>query len=165
MVGKVKSVENDMESFLGLVGKEDVSYKDWSMYSSISLLQSFEISKFEEHDGQKDSVKYLGRYCYQSRETKGKKTGNTPIVVPGPKQSLRGPTHQYCQLQSRAYISNPLTHLQQGASFQNTRIGHSIEDCHASKREIEKMIQDKSIMVQNIDSEERSSHADMQTNG
>ena len=43
--------------------------------------------------------------------------------------------------------------------------GHSIEDCRALKREIEKMIQDKSIMVQNIDSEENSSHADMQTSG
>ncbi|PHT90330.1 hypothetical protein T459_05443 [Capsicum annuum] len=43
--------------------------------------------------------------------------------------------------------------------------GHSIEDCRALKREIEKIIQDKSIMVQNIDSEESSSHADMQTSG
>ncbi|PHT39948.1 hypothetical protein CQW23_18802 [Capsicum baccatum] len=42
-------------------------------------------------------------------------------------------------------------------------MGHSIEDCHALRREIEKMIQDKSIMVQNMDSEESSSHADMQT--
>ncbi|KAM3249559.1 hypothetical protein P3L10_011329 [Capsicum annuum] len=39
--------------------------------------------------------------------------------------------------------------------------GHSIEDCCALKREIKKMIQDKSIMVQNIDSEKNSSHADM----
>ncbi|PHT43613.1 hypothetical protein CQW23_17638 [Capsicum baccatum] len=45
------------------------------------------------------------------------------------------------------------------------RLGHSIEDCRALKREIEKMIQDKSIMVQNIDSEESSSHTDMQTSG
>ncbi|PHT43836.1 hypothetical protein CQW23_17861 [Capsicum baccatum] len=43
--------------------------------------------------------------------------------------------------------------------------GHSIEDCRALKREIEKIIQDKSIMVQNIDSEESSSHIDMQTSG
>ncbi|PHT72530.1 hypothetical protein T459_23315 [Capsicum annuum] len=40
-----------------------------------------------------------------------------------------------------------------------------IEDCRALKREIEKMIQDKSIMVQNINSEEISIHADMQTSG
>ncbi|KAM3398837.1 hypothetical protein P3S68_002353 [Capsicum galapagoense] len=40
-----------------------------------------------------------------------------------------------------------------------------IKDCRALKRETEKMIQDKSIMVQNIDSEENSSHADMQTSG
>ncbi|KAM3395601.1 hypothetical protein P3S68_004607 [Capsicum galapagoense] len=43
--------------------------------------------------------------------------------------------------------------------------GHSIDDCRALKREIKRMIQDKSIMVQNIDSEKNSSHADMQTNG
>ena len=43
--------------------------------------------------------------------------------------------------------------------------GHSIEDCRDWKREIENMIQDRSIMVQNVDSEERSSHADMQTSG
>ncbi|KAM3343759.1 hypothetical protein P3S68_025849 [Capsicum galapagoense] len=43
--------------------------------------------------------------------------------------------------------------------------GHSIEGCQALKREIEKMIQDRSIMVQNIDSEESSNHADMQTSG
>ncbi|KAM3281310.1 hypothetical protein P3S67_028331 [Capsicum chacoense] len=129
MVGKVKSVENDMESFLGLVGKEDVSYKDWGMSSSISLLHRFEISKFEEHDGQKDSVKHLGRYCNQSRETEGKKKGNITIVVPGPKQSLRGPIHQYCQPQSQAYISNPLTHLQQGTSFQNPRSFIPLSQC------------------------------------
>ncbi|PHT57650.1 hypothetical protein CQW23_00013 [Capsicum baccatum] len=43
--------------------------------------------------------------------------------------------------------------------------GHSIEDCRALKREIEKIIQDKSIMVQNTDSEESSSRADIQTSG
>ncbi|PHT85630.1 hypothetical protein T459_07736 [Capsicum annuum] len=43
--------------------------------------------------------------------------------------------------------------------------GHSIEDYSALKREIEKMVQDKEIMVQNIDSEENSTHADMQTSG
>ena len=43
--------------------------------------------------------------------------------------------------------------------------GHNIKICHALKREIEKMIHDGSIMVQNIDSEVSSSHADMQTSG
>ncbi|PHT90479.1 hypothetical protein T459_05592 [Capsicum annuum] len=42
---------------------------------------------------------------------------------------------------------------------------HSIEDCRDLKREIEKIIQDGSIMVQNIDNERSSSHADMQING
>ncbi|KAM3397394.1 hypothetical protein P3S68_000906 [Capsicum galapagoense] len=43
--------------------------------------------------------------------------------------------------------------------------GHSIEDCRDLKREIEKMIQDGSIMVQNIDREKKSSHVDRQTSG
>ncbi|PHT85364.1 hypothetical protein T459_07470 [Capsicum annuum] len=43
--------------------------------------------------------------------------------------------------------------------------GHSIEDCRSLKREIEKMIQYNSNMVQTIDSAESSSHADIQTNG
>ncbi|KAF3670273.1 putative F-box/kelch-repeat protein-like [Capsicum annuum] len=60
MVGKMKSAENAVESFLGLMCKEDVSYKDWGMYSSINLPQLFEISKFKEYDGHEDSVKYLG---------------------------------------------------------------------------------------------------------
>ena len=43
--------------------------------------------------------------------------------------------------------------------------GHSIEDCRDLKREIEKMIQDGSIMVQNIDIKGSSSHVDRQTSG
>ncbi|KAM3237564.1 hypothetical protein P3L10_012593 [Capsicum annuum] len=42
---------------------------------------------------------------------------------------------------------------------------HSIEDCRTLKREIEKMIQDGSIMVQNTDNEGSCSHADMQISG
>ena len=86
--------------------------KNWGMLSSVNLSPSLETSKFEELGGQHNSVKHLGQYCNQSRENKGKKKENAPIVVQGPKQSLRGPTHQYCQPQSRAYISNPLIYLQ-----------------------------------------------------
>ncbi|KAM3356892.1 hypothetical protein P3S68_023606 [Capsicum galapagoense] len=43
--------------------------------------------------------------------------------------------------------------------------GHSIEDYRDLKREIEKIIHDGSIMMQNIDSEGSSSHADIQTSG
>ncbi|PHT65852.1 hypothetical protein T459_30277 [Capsicum annuum] len=43
--------------------------------------------------------------------------------------------------------------------------GHSIEDCRDFKREIKKMIQDRSFMMQNIGSEKNSSHSDMQTSG
>ncbi|PHT89037.1 hypothetical protein T459_04150 [Capsicum annuum] len=62
----------------------------------------------------------------------------TSAIVVGQLARERGPHHRYPQ-------------------------GHSIEDCRALKREIEKIIQDKLIMVQNIDSKESSSHADMQT--
>ncbi|KAM3239303.1 hypothetical protein P3L10_014337 [Capsicum annuum] len=162
------------------------------MSSSINLPPSFETSKFGEPDGQKNSVKHSGRHCNQPRETKGKKKENTPIVMTGPKKSLRGPTHQYCQPQSRSYISDPHNHLQQdnftlfGESYAslfqrlvqqgmitpllgytpdlhsrnfdpNVRCayhsdaqGHSTEDCRTLKREIEKIIQDKLIVVQNI---------------
>ncbi|KAM3221875.1 hypothetical protein P3L10_021145 [Capsicum annuum] len=43
--------------------------------------------------------------------------------------------------------------------------GHSIEDCLDLKREIEKMIQDGSSMVQNMNSEGNSSHSDMKISG
>ncbi|KAM3338758.1 hypothetical protein P3S68_030844 [Capsicum galapagoense] len=91
------------------------------MSSSVNLPPSFETSKFGEPDGQKDSVKHLGRHCNQPRKTEEKKKENTPIVMPGPKQSLRGPTHQYCPPQSRAYILDPHNHLQQGFFPQNPR--------------------------------------------
>ncbi|KAM3237066.1 hypothetical protein P3L10_012095 [Capsicum annuum] len=41
--------------------------------------------------------------------------------------------------------------------------GHSTEDYRALKREIERMIQDKLIMVQDVDSGEGSSHANVRT--
>ncbi|PHT58499.1 hypothetical protein CQW23_00862 [Capsicum baccatum] len=43
--------------------------------------------------------------------------------------------------------------------------GHSIEDYRDLKKEIEKMIQDRSIRVHNIDNEESSSYAGMQIGG
>ncbi|XP_047257077.1 uncharacterized protein LOC124889421 [Capsicum annuum] len=73
MVGKMKSAENAMKSFLGPAGKENVSYKDWGMFSSVNLSPKFKISEFEEHAGYENSVKHLGRYCHQLRETEGKK--------------------------------------------------------------------------------------------
>ncbi|KAF3648564.1 hypothetical protein FXO38_18114 [Capsicum annuum] len=50
-------------------------------------------------------------------------------------------------------------------AYHSNMHGHSIEDCRDLEREIEKMIQDGSIMVQNINSEKSSSHDDMQTSG
>lgn len=43
--------------------------------------------------------------------------------------------------------------------------GHSTKDCHSFKRQKEKTIQDKLIIMHNIDSGERSSHTNMKTNG
>ncbi|PHT55208.1 hypothetical protein CQW23_03694 [Capsicum baccatum] len=65
-------------------------------------------------------------------------------IVVGQRAQSRRPLHRY-----------PLAQAQ----------GHSIEDCHYLKREIEKMIQGESIMVQNIDSGESLSHADVKISG
>ncbi|PHT31327.1 hypothetical protein CQW23_27664 [Capsicum baccatum] len=89
VVGKVKSVENDMKNSPELMGYEDDSYKNWGMSSSVNLPPSFETSKFGEPDGQKDSVKHLGRHYKQPRKIERKKKENAPIIMPGPKQSLR----------------------------------------------------------------------------
>ncbi|KAM3302431.1 hypothetical protein P3S67_016933 [Capsicum chacoense] len=113
VVGKFKSVENDMKNSHGLMGYENVSYKNWCMSSSVNLPPNFETSKFGDVDGQKDFVKHLGRHCNQPRETEGKKKENVPIVMPGPKRSLRGQTHQYCEPQFLSYILDPHNHLQQ----------------------------------------------------
>ncbi|KAF3638147.1 hypothetical protein FXO38_23381 [Capsicum annuum] len=50
-------------------------------------------------------------------------------------------------------------------AYHSNAQGHSIKDCRYLEREIEKIIQDGSIMEQNIDTERNSSHADMQTSG
>ncbi|KAM3324330.1 hypothetical protein P3S67_005481 [Capsicum chacoense] len=42
VVGKVKSVENDMKNSPGLMGYDDVSYKNWGMPSTVNLPSSFE---------------------------------------------------------------------------------------------------------------------------
>ncbi|KAM3283508.1 hypothetical protein P3S67_027153 [Capsicum chacoense] len=129
MVGKVKSVENDMKNSPGLMDYEDVSYKNWVMSSSVNLPPSFETSKFREPDGQKDSVKHLGRHCNQPRETEGKKKENAPIIITG---------------HSRSFDPNVR------CAYHSDVQGHSTEDCHTFKREIEKIIQDKLIVVQII---------------
>ncbi|KAM3342102.1 hypothetical protein P3S68_027068 [Capsicum galapagoense] len=166
VVGKVKSVENDMKNSPGLMGYGDVSYKYWGMSSSVNLPPSFETSKFGEPDGQKDSVKHLGRHCNQLRETEGKKKENAPIVMLGPKQSLREFAKRRKEKDNFTPIGESYASLFQRLVQQGMiTLLLGIEDCRALKREIEKMIQDKSIMVQNIDSEESSSHVDIQISG
>ena len=61
----MKSAENAMKSSLGLMGKEDVTYRDWGMSSSVNLPPILEMSKFEEQDRHGESVEYLGQYCNQ----------------------------------------------------------------------------------------------------
>ena len=53
MVGKVKSIKNDMKSSLILENYEYVAYKDCGMYYNFNLPPSLEIMKFEEHNGHK----------------------------------------------------------------------------------------------------------------
>ncbi|KAF3685743.1 hypothetical protein FXO37_00320 [Capsicum annuum] len=241
------------------------------MYSSVNHPPILEMSKFDEQRGHEESVKYLGQYCNQLRETdhytsgsKFKLTGpygyshlpefplNTeiPIMIEeqdemtrklrslelamknfqglgvynaqpyvqypsypqwhAPTPQSHPQTLQTYQSPSRPdFWSKPNNEMRQKSrdrftpigesyvsSFQrlvqwgmitpllgyisdshsrsfdpNVRCayhsdaqGHSIEDCHVLKREIEKMIQDESIMVQNTDSEKSSNYADMQIN-
>ncbi|KAM3263395.1 hypothetical protein P3L10_000389 [Capsicum annuum] len=127
-----------------------------------------------------------------SKSLEGKKNEeDASTIIVGTQARKRGPYHRYPRAQTQVYgqapqnlYQNPLYSIPpspyqvytpdpHSRSFdRNVRCtyhsdvqGHSIEDCRALKREIEKMIQDKSIMVQNIDSKESSSHANMQTNG
>ncbi|KAF3641139.1 putative photosystem II D2 protein-like [Capsicum annuum] len=145
MVGKIKSAGNAVKGSLRLASKEDVSYKNWGMSSSVNPPLSLEISKFEEQDKQEGFVKYLGQYCNQLKETGGKKNEKDTIaIVVGERAFPRRRRRCYHQYQAQ---------------------GHSTEDCRALKRKIEKMIQDKLIMVQNVDRGGSSSHGDMQTSG
>ncbi|KAM3263708.1 hypothetical protein P3L10_000702 [Capsicum annuum] len=199
---KMKSTEKATKNSQGIANYEDVAYKDGDVSSNVNLPPSLKILKFEKHDGYKDSVKHLGRYCHQLRGTKGKKKENVPIVVTGAKQSSRDPTnnilppHIYqitskSKFQSRPEFAkkrkskNNFIPIEKSYAnlFQRLRKldiitsllectpdpysrnfdpyvrcayhfdiqGHSIEDCRALKREIERMIQEKLIVVQNID--------------
>ncbi|PHT66526.1 hypothetical protein T459_30951 [Capsicum annuum] len=65
-------------------------------------------------------------------------------IIVGQQERSRRPRHRHSQAQTQ---------------------GHTIEDCRDLRREIERMIQDGSIMVQNINSGGSSSHADMKTSG
>ncbi|KAM3205328.1 hypothetical protein P3L10_028738 [Capsicum annuum] len=168
MVEKIKSTENAMKNSLGPMGKENVSYKDWGMSLSANLPPIFEMSKFEEQDGHEKSMKYLGQYCNQLREPGGKKNekDDTAIVVgerAHPRKRCRRCRQSQAQVHTQAFHNHSRNSLYY--VFPPPYLGDSIEDCRALKGEIEKMIQDKLIMVQNIDSEENSSHADMQTSG
>ncbi|KAM3306626.1 hypothetical protein P3S67_013496 [Capsicum chacoense] len=165
MVGKMKSAENARKSSLGPVGKKDVSYIDWGMSSSVNRPPILEILKLRDQDGHKEFMKYLVQYCNQLREPGGKKNekDDTNILV-GERAHPRRRCHHCCQSQGQVHTQALHNHSQNPFSlFRHLHIykGHSIEDCRDLKREIEKMIQDGSIMVLNIDSEESSSHVDM----
>ncbi|KAF3632579.1 hypothetical protein FXO38_26091 [Capsicum annuum] len=113
MVGKMKSAENAMKSSLKLAGKKDVSYKDGGMSSNVNLPPSFKISKFEEHDGHENSVKYLGGYCNQLRETGGKKNKeDVTVVVVGQQARPRRPRCAYPQSQAKVHTPVLYNHSQ-----------------------------------------------------
>ncbi|KAF3617554.1 hypothetical protein FXO37_34588 [Capsicum annuum] len=138
--------------------------------------------KFGKYDGHGDPVAYLRQYCNELRGAGGKEE----LLMAYFGESLSGkPFIEVLKMgemiedgikTGRIGIITPLLRYTPGPHLRscdpNVRCayhsdvhGHSIEDCRALKREIEKMIQDKSIMVQNINSEEISIHADMQTSG
>ncbi|KAF3626924.1 hypothetical protein FXO37_30144 [Capsicum annuum] len=71
--------------------------------SSVNPLLSLEISKFEEKDRQEESVKHLGKYCNQLKETAGKKNEkNTTAIVVGERAHPR--RHRRCCHQSQAQV-------------------------------------------------------------
>ncbi|KAF3663352.1 putative cell differentiation protein RCD1 -like protein [Capsicum annuum] len=88
-------------------------------------------------------------------------------IVAGQQERSIRPRRRYPQAQTQVYAQALQNHSQNPLYFipLSPYPDHSIEDCRSLKREIEKMIQDKSVMLQNIDSGENSSHANMQTSG
>ncbi|PHT63522.1 hypothetical protein T459_32618 [Capsicum annuum] len=146
MTRKLRSLELAMKNFQGLGGYKSVSYKDPCMFPSVHLPFGFKMPKFEKYDGHGDPVAHFRHFCNQLRGAGGKEE----LLM--------------------AYFGNPFIKvLKMGKMIENGintgRIGHSIGDYHALKREIEKMIQDKLIMVQTIDRGKSFSHVDVQTNG
>ncbi|PHU06736.1 NEDD8-activating enzyme E1 catalytic subunit [Capsicum chinense] len=63
------------------------------------------MSKFEEHDGHENFVKYLGGYCNQLRETGGKKNKeDVTVVVVGQQARPRRPRCAYPQSQAKVVL-------------------------------------------------------------
>ncbi|PHT59211.1 hypothetical protein CQW23_01574 [Capsicum baccatum] len=116
----------------------------------------------------KKSTKNFREYAIRWREQAAR-------VKPPMKESkivevfIQAPDEKYYQYLLPASVKPFIEVLKIGEMIEDGikigHIGHSIEDCRYLKREIEKMIQDKSIMVQNINSGKSSSHADVQTSG
>ncbi|KAF3641463.1 hypothetical protein FXO38_21620 [Capsicum annuum] len=148
----------------------------------VHLHLGFKIPKFKKYDGYCDPVSHLRCYSNQLRGAGGKEE----LLMAYFDESLSEvkdsftPIGESCaslfqRLVQRGMISHLLGYIPDPYSrsfdpnircaYHSNVQGHSIEDYSALKREIEKMVQDKEIMVQNIDSEESSSHADMQTSG
>ncbi|KAM3377038.1 hypothetical protein P3S68_009451 [Capsicum galapagoense] len=96
-----------------------------------------------------------------------KRKEDVATIIPGPRQNWRGPNNE-----KRRKLRDSFTPIGESYTslFQKLRqkdmitplLSHSTEDCRALKREIERMIQDKLIMVQDVDRGGRSSHVDMQ---
>ncbi|PHT26051.1 hypothetical protein CQW23_34329 [Capsicum baccatum] len=101
---KMQSTKNAMKKFLGPAGKQKVSYKDWGMPSNANLSPIFVMSKFEEQDGHKESVKTLGQYCNQLREPGGKKNEkDTFAIIVGQQERSRRPCRRQSQAQAQVY--------------------------------------------------------------
>ncbi|KAM3301042.1 hypothetical protein P3S67_015542 [Capsicum chacoense] len=144
MARKIKSTKKAMKNFQEIANYEDVAYKNGDMSSSVNLSPSLEISKFEKHDGYENSIKHLGRYCHQLRGTKEKKKKNIPIRL-----RKLGIIIPLLECTPNPHSRNFDPHVR--CAYHSDIQCHSIEDCRALKREIERMIQEKLIVVQNID--------------
>ncbi|KAM3322816.1 hypothetical protein P3S67_003967 [Capsicum chacoense] len=90
-------------------------------------------------------------------EKKNKKDASTIVFIS--ENGIGG--HDYSSPWAHCYPGSRNFDPNARCAYHSDVQDHSIEDYRYLKREIEKMIQDRSIMMQNIDNEESSSHADM----
>ncbi|KAM3305657.1 hypothetical protein P3S67_012524 [Capsicum chacoense] len=185
MVGKMKSAEYAMKNSQGPAGKENVSYRDWGMSSSVNPPPILEISKFEEQDGQeecknkKDTVAIvIGERGTFKKTTSHPPTLQTyqspfrPEIRSKPNNKMRKKSRDSFTPIGESYASlfqilvqwgmitppleyTPDPHLRSfdpnvRCAYHSNIQGHSIENSRSLKREIERIIQEKFIVAQNI---------------
>ncbi|XP_070049211.1 uncharacterized protein [Nicotiana tomentosiformis] len=72
MVGKIKSLEQNIKNKQGLGGHISVSFSDLCMFPHIHFPPGFKTPKLEKYDGHGDPIAHLKKYCNQLRGACGK---------------------------------------------------------------------------------------------